>query len=66
MIRYKNEMKFSYAHVHECLGDACAHEMQVPKAKLNTGVLQPLPLIGISSRDLKDLPFFVKGGINLT
>ena len=35
-------------------------------ANLNTGVLQPLPLIEILSRDLQDPPFFVKGGINLT
>ena len=35
--------EISYAHVHECLDDACAHEMQVSNAKLNTGVLQPLP-----------------------
>ena len=33
-------MKFSYAHVHECLDDACAHEMQMPNEKLNTMVLQ--------------------------
>ena len=31
--------EISYAHVHECLDDACAHEMQMSDAKLNTGVL---------------------------
>ena len=35
-------------------------------AKLNIGVLQPLPLIEISSRDLQDLPFFVKSEIDFT
>ena len=30
----------SYAHAHEWLDDACAHEMQVPNAMLNTRVLQ--------------------------
>ena len=35
-------------------------------AMLNTGVLQHLPLIGISSWDLKDLPFLIKSRINLT
>ena len=31
----------SCAHVHECLDDACAHEMQMPNAMLNTMVLHP-------------------------
>ena len=35
-------------------------------ASLTPRVLQPLPLTEISSRDLQDLPFFEKGGINLT
>ena len=63
---YKEWNDISYAHAHEWMDDACAHEMQVPNAMLNTGVLQPLPLIRISSRDLKDPPFLIKGGINLT
>ena len=46
---YKEWDEISYAHVHEYLDDACAHEMQMPNAMLNTGVLQPLHLIGISS-----------------
>ena len=35
-------------------------------AKLTPEVLQPLPLIKISSRDLQDLPFLEKGGINFS
>ena len=35
-------------------------------AMLNTRVLQPLPLIEISSQDLKDLSFFIKSGIDFT
>ena len=31
--------EISNAHVHECLDDACAHEMQMPNAMLNAGVL---------------------------
>ena len=63
---YKEWNEISYAHAHEWMDDACAHEMQVPNAMLNTGVLQPLPLIEILSWDLQDLPLFVKGRINLT
>ena len=43
--------------------DANAHAMQVKLCKAN---LQPLPLIKISSRDLQDLLFLEKGGINLS
>ena len=35
-------------------------------ARLTPEVLQPLPLIKISSRDLQDLPFLEKGGINFS
>ena len=59
--KYKNEMKF---HMLMFM-NACAHEMQMSNAMLNTRVLQPLPL-EISSQDLKDLPFLIKGRINLT
>ena len=66
MIIYKEWNEISYAHAHEWMDDACAHEMQVSNAMVNTEVLQLLPLIEISSWDLQDLPFFEKGGINLT
>jgi len=36
---YKEWNEISYAHAHEWMDDACAHEMQVPNAMLNTGVL---------------------------
>ena len=32
--------EISYAHVYECLDDACAHEIQISNAMLNIGVLQ--------------------------
>ena len=35
----KNKNEISYAHVHECLDDACANEMQMSNAMLNTRVL---------------------------
>ena len=31
--------EISYAHALECLDEACAHEMQMPNAMLNTRVL---------------------------
>ena len=37
---YKEWNKISYAHAHEWRDDACAHEMQVLNAMLNTRVLQ--------------------------
>ena len=37
---YKEWDEISYAYAHEWMDDACAHEMQVPNAKLNTGVWQ--------------------------
>ena len=48
------------------INDACAHAMPRLNSSLAPRVLQPLLLIEISSRDLQDLPFFKKGGINLT
>ena len=56
-----NEMKLHIV----MLMNACAHEMQMANAMLKIGVLQHVPLIEISSRDLKDLPFFIKSGIDL-
>ena len=39
MIICKEHDEIPYAHAHECLDDACAHEMQVPNVMLNTRVL---------------------------
>ena len=38
---YKEWDEISYAHVHEWMDDAWAHEMQVTNAMLNTRVLHP-------------------------
>ena len=45
---YKEWNEISYAHVHECLDDACAHEMQMPNAMFNNGVLQQSHWIVVS------------------
>ena len=37
MIMYKEWNEISYAHAHEWMGDACAHEMQVPMQCLTLG-----------------------------
>ena len=37
MITYKEWDEISYAHAHEWMDDACAHEMQVPNACLTLG-----------------------------
>ena len=63
---YKEWNEISYADAQEWMDDACAHEMQMSNAMLNTWVLQPLTLIEILSWDLKDLPFFIKSVIDLT
>ena len=42
VIRYKNEMKF---HMLMFM-NACAHEMQVPNAMLNSGVLHHYSVVG--------------------
>ena len=45
MIMYKEWNEISYAHAHEWMDDACAHEMQVSNAMLNTGVLHGIEFL---------------------
>jgi hypothetical protein len=54
---FKNNAHEMMVHMLMSCSYGCTDARQTP------GVLQPSPLIKISSRDLKVVPFFIKSGI---